>query len=124
MKTIVTVGLLAVLLLGGCSASNYLGNTKASYSAANGFSYESNKNQEGLKASGEVNTDGSAKFSVETTATTPEAAIAAALQTNILTQQNIAKLIDAAIAAGQLAATKGVPVPKLPPVVTPPVVTP
>jgi PBP1b-binding outer membrane lipoprotein LpoB len=122
MKSLLSIVLCLALLLGGCSASQYLGNTVASYNPATGFYYQSNKNQEGLDASGTVNTDGSATFAVKTNATTPEAAINAALQGNLATIQLITKLIDAAVAAGQLAATKGVPIPKLPvpaPVVTP-----
>lgn len=124
MKTLLSIGLCLVLLLGGCTASQYLGKTVASVGGPNGFKWESNKNQEGLKASGKLNPDGAVEFSIETTSTTPDAAIAAALQGNLAAQQNIGKLIDVGAAAGQAFATKGVSTVLPKPVVAPPVVVP
>lgn len=66
------------VVLGGCSASNYLGTTKASYVPGGLVSYESNKNNEGFHGTATFDTDGKLKsFDIQTTATTPESAIAA-----------------------------------------------
>ena len=66
------------VVLGGCSASNYLGTTKASYVPGGLVSYESNKNNEGFHGTATFDTDGKLKsFHIQTTATTPESAIAA-----------------------------------------------
>jgi len=73
----VTVMFLTVLLGSGCSsAEKYLGSTKASYTEGN-FVWDSNKNQENLNA--KYKKDGEkVEFQINTTATTPEAAMAAA----------------------------------------------
>ena len=102
----------ASLFLPGCvvPASSFLGNTTASVSPITGFNYTSSKNQEGLDASGEMNKDGTLKFSIKTTAITPEAAIAAAQQATAKAQENFAKLLDILgplIQQGIVAGTKG-----------------
>ena len=103
MQKLITV--IMCLVLSGCGAAQYTANTTASVGLDRGFSYSSNKNQENLKAKGTLEA-GKLSFEVETTATTPESAIAAALQTNL----ELLKLLNSAMAAGLAAGTKGVPV--------------
>lgn len=109
-----------VTLTTGCStADQYLGSTEASYDApgVKGY-YKSNKNQQGFKASMVLGEDGKMRtLNVETTATTPEAAIAAAAMTNLeiikqynATMQMLMPLITKGLAGG------GVSVPSVPPV--------
>lgn len=69
--------------MGGCSAANYLGSTEASFNKDGTWSYKSNKNQENFKAKLATDASGASSVEVETTASTPEAAIAAALQSNL-----------------------------------------
>ena len=91
------------LLLVGCGASNFTANTTASVNPANGFAYSSNKNQENLKATGEMSKDGTIKFSVETNASTPEAAIAAALQSNLELQKQVGALLQVILPMAKVA---------------------
>ena len=95
---------LAILLSmsAGCGVSQYTASTKVTYDGKTWF-YESNKNQEGLKA--KLNKDGSAE--IETTASTPEAAIAAALQSNLELQKQIGALLQVLLPMAKAAATKG-----------------
>jgi hypothetical protein len=114
------LGLLALGLSGCYPASYFLGSTTVRYSAATGdFFYSSNKNQEGLKAKAGLDpeTGKLTNLDIETTATTPEAAIiksgeaTAAANANVGTLLGIVKpLIDAGVAA----ATKGAVLPKAP----------
>ena len=93
--------LIAATMLGGCStvAKDFTARTVA-VASKDGFSYDSTKNQEKLKASGEIDPNtGVMKFSVETTATTPESAIAAALEAQKATMELINKLLDKVISA-------------------------
>lgn len=85
----------------GCAtvAKDFTASTTASVSPANGFAYTSTKNQENLKASGSINKDGTVAFTVETTATTPESAIAAASAANSQALALISKLLDQVLAA-------------------------
>lgn len=97
------VGLLAAVLLSsvGCAtvSKDFTARTVASANK-DGFAYDSTKNQENLKASGEIDpVTGAMKFSVETTATTPEAAIAAALEAQKASLELINKLLDKAMSA-------------------------
>ena len=109
------MGLVIVLFVSGCGlvgfkADQFTAQTKA---AANkdGFSYESGKNQENLAATGEMNKDGTFKFTVNTTSSTPEAAIAAALQANAQAMQVMSELFKELIPLAKSAATRGAPLP-------------
>ena len=77
LKALVIVMLLSVT---GCSSiDKYLGNTEASYTLPSGenLSYKSNKNQENFKAHLALTPEGKlSALDVETTAVTPELAIA------------------------------------------------
>lgn len=78
--------LLALVVLGGCATvdKTYTARTTASYKH-NGSEvmYDSSKNQENFKADLEFDAKGAVtKLHVETTATTPEAAITAAANQN------------------------------------------
>lgn len=89
-RYLIACGLGLLLLITGC-ASMYLGKTTASFETPGGLkgSYESNKNQENFSASALVGPDGKITgVDIKTTATTPEAAMAAALavQTEVLRQ--------------------------------------
>ena len=105
-----------VLLASGCGVDRYLGNTKLIYKD---LQYESNKNQEGLKASGKFDPVGNLlEFSVETTATTPEAAIAAARQSDL----EMLKLLNALAEQARSRGTAGGVT--VPPVASPVLATP
>lgn len=72
-----------ILLLAGCATvqKDFTARTTATYSPTAGISYDSTKNQENFKAHVKFAPDGKVtELDVETTATTPEAAIAAAQQ--------------------------------------------
>jgi hypothetical protein len=92
--TVIAVVLVFLVTLAGCAAMN-LGSTKASYRINEGFSWDSNKNQENLKATGIINKDGTMQFSIETTAVTPESAIAAAAAA----QLKLIEMLEKALAA-------------------------
>lgn len=103
MKTTLLAFLLAIALSTGC-ASMYLGSTEACYKTADGteICYKSNKNQESFSAkvgldaaTGKLN-----NLDIQTTATTPESAIAATAQFNM-------KLLEFAERMSQQIATKG-----------------
>ena len=103
--------LLGVLLLSGCGflgfkADQFVAQTTAKANK-DGFAYSSGKNQESLAATGEMTKDGTFKFSVNTTASTPEAAIAAALQANAQAMQVLSELMKEIIPIAKAAATKG-----------------
>lgn len=114
MKTLLICSLIA--MLAGCGVSQYTASTTASANK-DGFNYVSNKNQESLHAHGEIDpASGKMDFDVTTTATTPEAAIAAAMQSNLKIQEQIAAILQAILpliqaAAKAAAASKGVPLP-------------
>jgi hypothetical protein len=96
-----------LLLLSSCTASQYLGKTVATANK-DGFYYESNKNQEGMNAQGKINpATGEMAFDVKTTSTTPEAAIAAALQTNLEAQKQLGVILQAIMPLLQQAAQIG-----------------
>ena len=103
MKTILIAAFLALLLSAGCGVTQYTASTKVSYDGKTWF-YESNKDQQGLKA--KLSKDGSAE--IETTASTPEAAIAAALNSNLALQKQIADLMAVVLPLIKAGATKGV----------------
>ena len=104
MKILSVLILAVVLGLSGCStAKDFLGETKASYSKEAGFSWVSNKNQQDLEASGQINPDGTANFSIKTTSVTPDSVIAAVSQIQLKMTAILEKLTDMA----QAAATKG-----------------
>lgn len=89
-----------VLAMSGCTtvAKDFTARTVASASK-DGFAYDSTKNQENLKASGEIDpVNGVMKFSVETTATTPESAIAAQAAAHAQSLELISKLLDKVLA--------------------------
>jgi len=87
--------LIAIFILTGCAtvSKDFTARTVASANK-DGFSYDSTKNQESLEAMGEIDPEtGKMKFSVKTTATTPEAAIAAASAANAAVMQAISELL-------------------------------
>jgi hypothetical protein len=90
------VGFLALILtLNACTAGQYLGNTTAS-ATKDGFNYASNKNQENFHAVGDYDpVTGKVHFEASTTAATPDAAIAAALQSNLAAQQQVGDILKA-----------------------------
>jgi len=99
-ENLVIVALMALFLsLNGCGVGFYTAMTEAEYNAETGsWRYRSNKNQEAFEAK-IVEYRGKQTLEVKTTATTPEAAIAAAMA-------SMAKLVDTLNAlASQLAAT-------------------
>ncbi len=84
-------GAILLSMTAGCGASYFACTTKASYDPRIGaFSYESCKDQQNFKAQIGRDETGNTLAKIETTATTPEAAIAAAMQ-------SLAKLIDAVV---------------------------
>jgi len=100
-------GMVAIaIMLSGCGVAQYTASTEASYETPSvKGSYKSNKNQEGFKADMEIQPDGKiTKLHIETTATTPEAAIAAAMAVNLKLLSILEKLTPliekAALGAG------------------------
>lgn len=83
MKRFLIAWALGLLLsINGC-ASMYLGKTEATFETPNGLkgSYISNKNQENFSAKATTGPDGKINgVDIKTTATTPEAAMMAALE--------------------------------------------
>lgn len=122
MKTwmFLAVGVLLafMLALNGCGANFFACTTKASYNADGTWSYESCKNQENFKAKIGKDAKGQPEAEISTSASTPEAAIAAALQSQIKMQEQFGKLIDLVgpliskgAAAGAIGATGGAAAP-------------
>ena len=109
-RVLAILAVLLFLVIGfvGCMpVSQLTANTTVTYKDGKGkeFFYSSNKNQEGLDAHGDFDTDGNIKgLSVKTTATTPEAAIAAALQSNIALQAQVGQLLQSVLPLIQSAA--------------------
>lgn len=108
--------LVSVCLLTSCSvlnptAKDQLGSTTASYKTADGtaIDYTSNKNQENFKAAFMVDpaTGKISGLSVETTAVTPESAIAATAQAQAATAALLNKLLDMIPAAAKAGALAG-----------------
>jgi hypothetical protein len=97
------IALAMLLWLTACGASFFACTTKASFNKDGTWSYESCKNQENFKAKITENDKGRTTAEVETTATTPEAAIAAAMQSLAKLIDTIVPLLKEAIAIG----TKG-----------------
>lgn len=93
-----------LFLFSGCSASHFACTTEASFNKDGTWSYKSCKNQENMKVSISEDAKGRTRAELETTASTPEAAIAAA--SNSLAK--MADLLSALIPLLQKAATKGV----------------
>jgi len=104
--------MLAVLIIGlwasSCApnASQFLGSTKASYSDA-GLNWDSNKNQENLDAEFEKKADGSTKFKIKTTATTPESSIAAMAAAFSEQSKLLNSLLEKILAGAQTGAVSG-----------------
>lgn len=124
MKRLIATMMVLAVLAGCQTAKQLTANTNASVSPATGFQFNSNKNQENLKAHGKMSPDGALEFDVETTATTPESAIAAAaasfkaaMDTWSKGLEMIAPIVQQALAAG--AASQGVPLPRAPVTPTP-----
>ena len=85
---IVGVGLALLLALSwGCSASHFACTTEASFNKDGTWSYKSCKNQENMKVKISEDAQGRTVAELETTASTPEAAIAAA-------SSSLAKMAD------------------------------
>jgi len=104
---LLALGLVVLLSITGC-ASMFTSETVASYELAPDgtvkANYRSGKNQEGFRARVALDRAGNVTgFDLQTTATTPEAAIAAAVQVQLLQMQLLEKLlplIEKAAAAG------------------------
>lgn len=95
------------LLFTGCSTvDKYLGRTTASYTDGN-FAWDSNKNHENLDASYEKSADGSVKARLKTTATTPEAAMAAAAADNAAAHKNFSEILKELLPILKQGATTG-----------------
>jgi len=98
-----SIGLLVlVFALSACAnfgtAQSFLATTKASFTPGGALSYESSKNQEGFKADLKLLPDGQlTELHVETKATTPESATAAALEIQKATIDALNKLLDKVI---------------------------
>ncbi len=114
MRLMFEAAAIALLLsIAGCaSADKFLGRTIATYEAGK-FSYDSNKNQEGFKAKIGLDETGKLKeLDIQSTATTPEAAMVAAAQANreiASVLRELVPLLKAAVSGAALGA--GVPVP-------------
>jgi hypothetical protein len=112
------VMVLVAVAFGGCGVNQqYTAMTTASANK-DGFSYSSSKNQEQFKGMGDFDpATGKLHFEVSTTASTPEAAIAAALQSNLELQKQLGLILQTVIPlvekAGLSAATGGA-VPPIP----------
>ena len=104
IENLIIAGILVLFLslTSSCGANFFTANTTASYELPNGekLLYSSNKDQQGFKVHMGAGPDGKLRIlDIETTAATPEAAIAAAMQ-------SMAKLVDTLNAlVSQLAAT-------------------
>jgi hypothetical protein len=119
MKTLF-VGLLACLFLSGCGASFFACTTEASFNKDGTWAYKSCKNQENMKVKITEQANGRTVAELETTATTPEAAIAAASNalasmTKMLTDlmAQLAPLLKMAAAGAATAPPSTVTAPKL-----------
>ncbi len=92
---------LSLLPMLGCGVGQYTATTEAQYNAETGsWSYKSNKNQENFEAKLVESKAGRQVLEVKTTATTPEAAIAAALQSNLEIQKQISGMLQALMPPG------------------------
>ena len=108
-------GLLAMLLGAGGSVLNptvkdQLGSTTASYKSGDtAIEYTSNKNQENFKAAFTIDqsTGKVSGLSVETTAVTPESAMAATAQAQAAMAALLSKLVDMIPAAAKTGALAG-----------------
>ena len=100
MKKLI-MGLAIISIIGGCaSVDKYLATTTASYTPGGQFYYQSNKNQEGFHAVVKLDADGKVKeLDIQTKATTPEAAMAAALSANAAMLETLNSLIKSLMAA-------------------------
>ena len=95
-----TLAIVLCLALTGCGASYFACTTKASYDPATGaFQYESCKDQQNFHAKMSQGEDGKPIAEVSTTATTPEAAIAAAMQSLAKLLDTLGPLIEKGLAA-------------------------
>jgi len=93
LRLTIAVIIIALFALSGCTTSkDLLGNTTASYVNGN-FSWDSTKNQENLDATYDKQGE-DVKFTIKTTATTPEAAMLAVAQVRLAEMKLIADLID------------------------------
>lgn len=88
--------LLSLALLSAC-ARQFTANTTASANK-DGFAYSSNKNQENLDATGDIDpATGKMHFAVKTTAFTPEAAILAASQAQAAATKALSEMLSAVL---------------------------
>ena len=102
MKKIIVTLVMSLVLVSGCaSADKFLGSTTASYTPGGQLYYNSNKNQEGFKAhtTFDPKTGNLTGLDIETKATTPESAIAAALESQKAALELINKILEKALAA-------------------------
>lgn len=111
IENLVLIGLavLVVSMAGyGCGVGQYTASTEASYDAKTGsWNYRSNKNQENFEAKIAEFKDGRQVLEVKTTATTPEAAIAAAMASFSKAVDALTLMIQQATAAAKTGAMAG-----------------
>jgi len=88
------------ILVSGCGASFFACTTEASFNADATWKYKSCKNQENLKAEVGQDKNGHPYGKIETTASTPEASIAAAMQSLAKLIDTIVPLLEKAVAVG------------------------
>ena len=96
----VVIGVMVFFAMGlaGCvGADKFLGSTTASYTPGGQLYYQSNKNQEGFKAKTtfDPKTGNLTGLDIETKATTPEAAMVAAFESNKAMMESLSKVLDA-----------------------------
>jgi hypothetical protein len=106
IKKLITMLILTLAISGCATVDKYLGSTKASYSLGN-LNWESNKNQENLKAKFTQSPDGTTNFEIETTATTPESAMAAVAMVNLEYMKLVSSLVDKLMAGVKTGALAG-----------------
>lgn len=107
-KLLCLISLALLLSLNGCGANYFTATTEASYDAKTGsWSYKSNKNQENFEAKIAEFKDGRQVLEVKTTATTPEAAIAAAMASFSKAIDALTLLVQQATAAAKTGAAAG-----------------
>lgn len=103
MKTFVFALIIACLLsLSGCGVSQFTAETEVSFKNGEWY-YKSNKNQQDLAAEIGTDKEGHPYGKIKTTSSTPESAIAAALETNRVALQLLQDAIKAGAAAGNRA---------------------
>jgi hypothetical protein len=104
------LALVVFLSIAGCGVAHFTAETVVDYETPGGVKahYKSNKDQQDFKAKVSVDEQGRIKdLDIQTTATTPEAAIAAAAQANALAMQMLADVLKQLLPLLQKAAAAG-----------------